>query len=47
MEQHISNRDYVASRNVIEAVRRWNIQGGKLGSTPTMKEFEEDPLGKK
>ena len=48
MEQHVSNRDYVTSRNVIDSVRNWrNARGGQFGTRKTIEEFVNDPLGEK
>eukprot|EP00353_Schmidingerella_taraikaensis_P015406 CAMPEP_0185605870 /NCGR_PEP_ID=MMETSP0436-20130131/4369_1 /TAXON_ID=626734 ORGANISM="Favella taraikaensis, Strain Fe Narragansett Bay" /NCGR_SAMPLE_ID=MMETSP0436 /ASSEMBLY_ACC=CAM_ASM_000390 /LENGTH=120 /DNA_ID=CAMNT_0028237229 /DNA_START=626 /DNA_END=984 /DNA_ORIENTATION=- len=48
MEQHVRDRDFCLSRNVIEQVRNWNDQRkGTNSRRVTMEEFVNDPLGEK
>ena len=48
MEQHVRDRDYSMSRNVIEQVRQWQEQSkGSSANKISLDEFEKDPLGEK
>ena len=48
MEQHLRDRDFVLSRNVVNQVRTWRDQrAGPNSKRVTLEEFVKDPLGEK
>ena len=41
MQQHVTNRDYILSRNVMESLRTWQMaREDKYGKMQTVAEFE-------